>query len=493
MVPHSPQMVGLRVPGVGPVGRRRGAGARPLGACRAGVGVDASRRAPTTDVMLAGNWKTSRWRSTSEASLARGGPRPRQVQVSASSRRWRGVSVGFVGQRLDDADVEGEGGECSRANRLAEGGRRRPRPDRVGGRPHRASRRGRRRPGARQAWLASRCRILRPGRLSSSGSVSWALLAWSADPAPQPCCGHVTVPSAEGVSPVRSAPRCGQIPLGAAAGLPSRQYAATSRLNDLGTQISPYSGESGCGGIGRRGFRRTVRMQIRLHEFRSLVGRAGDQGPVPGRVEVLACRSRLARAWVRPSAEWSHPDVVGVARRGPPPLRTRGRSGRRGARAGAARGVRRTRGPRGAGPRHQRPPPRPRVYRPVAVALPRSCPGSCRFSALPWSTAVCAVRSASAGRTRRTRGVPVRSCRARASAPGVRRSRCSMGSALHPWAWASLNFELRESRASDEYSSGLGSGQRRVVLRERGRVEGRRVAGRALVALPALDSDHVAQ
>ena len=39
-------------------GRRRG-GDRPLGPCRSGVGVD-EPGASTTDVMLAGNWKTSR-------------------------------------------------------------------------------------------------------------------------------------------------------------------------------------------------------------------------------------------------------------------------------------------------------------------------------------------------------------------------------------------------------------------------------------------------
>ena len=43
VVPLSPQMVGLRFQAAARVGRRR-AGERPLGACRSGVGADASRR-----------------------------------------------------------------------------------------------------------------------------------------------------------------------------------------------------------------------------------------------------------------------------------------------------------------------------------------------------------------------------------------------------------------------------------------------------------------
>ena len=59
VVPLSPQMVGLRF---APAARAAGVeprGDRPLGPGRSGVGAH-GRGASTTDVMLAGNWKTSR-------------------------------------------------------------------------------------------------------------------------------------------------------------------------------------------------------------------------------------------------------------------------------------------------------------------------------------------------------------------------------------------------------------------------------------------------
>ena len=147
VVPLSPQMVGLRFQASA---RAAGVEAR-VTAHSARVGLAsarAARGASTTDVMLAGNWKTSRmvahyssggrrpsagrWRSTSETQPgARRPPPPSPTSVHRLAV-VAVVSVGFVGERLDDADVEGQGSERGRANCIAEGGRGRPRPPRVG-------------------------------------------------------------------------------------------------------------------------------------------------------------------------------------------------------------------------------------------------------------------------------------------------------------------------------------------------------------------------
>ena len=59
VVPLSPQMVGLRFAAAARAAGRR-AGDRPLRAGRAGLGAHEAGRLRPTDVMLAGNWKTSR-------------------------------------------------------------------------------------------------------------------------------------------------------------------------------------------------------------------------------------------------------------------------------------------------------------------------------------------------------------------------------------------------------------------------------------------------
>ncbi len=118
VVPLSPQMVRLRFQAPA---RAAGVEARVTAhSARVGLASELTRRgASTTDVMLAGNWKTSRMVA--------------HYSVGAAGRAVVAVvSVGSVGERLDDADVEGEGGERGRANRLAEGGRGRPRPHCVG-------------------------------------------------------------------------------------------------------------------------------------------------------------------------------------------------------------------------------------------------------------------------------------------------------------------------------------------------------------------------
>ena len=128
-MPHSPRMVELRLPASAGVEARVPAQSAPVR-----LASELTRRgAPTTDVMLAGNWKTSSvaqyFRTQPGAPEALRRAKTRSVHRLASGAV---VSVGFVGERLDDAEVEGEGGDCSRANRLVEGGRWRPRPDRVG-------------------------------------------------------------------------------------------------------------------------------------------------------------------------------------------------------------------------------------------------------------------------------------------------------------------------------------------------------------------------
>ena len=139
VVPLSPQMVGLRFQASA---RAAGVEARVTAhSARVGLASELTRRgASTTDVMLAGNWKTSRMvahYSSGATGRARGGGAvPLKPSLGGGGLRRPGptsvhrlavVSVGFVGERLDDADVEGEGGERGRANRLAEGGRGRPR------------------------------------------------------------------------------------------------------------------------------------------------------------------------------------------------------------------------------------------------------------------------------------------------------------------------------------------------------------------------------
>ena len=99
VVPLSPQMVGVEVPGGGPGGRRR-PGDRPLGACRSGVGADAAWRVddrrdagreledePDGGALLVrGNSRTrARWRSTSEPGWA----------ARRTSRRFPPASIGF--------------------------------------------------------------------------------------------------------------------------------------------------------------------------------------------------------------------------------------------------------------------------------------------------------------------------------------------------------------------------------------------------------------
>ena len=132
VVPLSPQMVGLRFQAAA-----RAAGVEPVTAHsgRVGLASELTRRgASTTDVMLAGNWEDE---PNGGALLVRGDGRARgggavSLKPSPSVHRVAVVSVGIVGEGLDDADVEGEGGERGRANRIAEGGGGRPGPHRVG-------------------------------------------------------------------------------------------------------------------------------------------------------------------------------------------------------------------------------------------------------------------------------------------------------------------------------------------------------------------------
>ena len=95
VVPHSPQMVGLRLQASAP---SAGTAARvPAHPAHVRQASELTRRgAPTTDVMLAGKEDISMAQVPLNPAWRPGGPPPRQVQVSASSR-CRRRCLGQVG------------------------------------------------------------------------------------------------------------------------------------------------------------------------------------------------------------------------------------------------------------------------------------------------------------------------------------------------------------------------------------------------------------
>ena len=145
VVPLSPQMVGLRFPGVGAGGGRRGAGNRPLGSCRAGVGADEAagvdaRRDAGRELEDLSDGGALLVRGDGRAGGGGAVPLKPRVRPPAATT-WSvhrlaavvGVlPVGFVGQRLDDAEVQRQRREHHGANRIPEGGRGRPGPHRGG-------------------------------------------------------------------------------------------------------------------------------------------------------------------------------------------------------------------------------------------------------------------------------------------------------------------------------------------------------------------------